>query len=140
MHPCFIIDTHSELQLIVKSLLRTYGGIFEHATKINTVLVSEKASVQEYVLMRALATLEKDEIITLQQTKTDAQVTFIVPREDDKTINRIANIIEQQNDLKQKQVQSVLDYVDNDTVCKNKQLLATFSPLSNITLTLTHVS
>ncbi len=120
------LDTHTELQLIVKSLLRTYGGIFEHATKINTVLVAEKASIQEHVLMRALTTLEKDDIISLQQTKTDAQVTFIEPREDDKTINRIANIIEQQNNLKQKQVHSVLDYVDNDTVCKTIQLLTYF--------------
>ncbi|CDF78861.1 ATP-dependent DNA helicase, RecQ family [Formosa agariphila KMM 3901] len=120
------LDTHTELQLIVKSLLRTYGGIFEHATKINTTLVSEKASIQEQVLMRALNTLEKDEIIVLQQTKTDAQVTFIEPREDDKTINRIANVIEQQNSLKRKQVQSVLDYVDNDSVCKTIQLLNYF--------------
>ncbi|WP_159023966.1 ATP-dependent DNA helicase RecQ [Formosa sp. L2A11] len=120
------LDTHTELQLIVKTLLRTYGGIFEHATKINTILVSEKASVQEHVLLRALDALAKDEIVTLQQTKTDAQVTFIEPREDDKTINRIANIIEQQNDLKQKQVQSVLDYVNNDSVCKTVQLLKYF--------------
>ncbi|QDO95317.1 RecQ family ATP-dependent DNA helicase [Formosa sediminum] len=120
------LDTHTELQLIVKSLLRTYGGIFEHPTKINTTLVSDKASIPEHVLLKALATLAKDEIISLQQTKTDAQVTFIVPREDDKTINRIASIIEQQNNLKQNQVQSVLDYVSNDTVCKTIQLLQYF--------------
>jgi ATP-dependent DNA helicase RecQ len=89
-------------------------------------LVSDKASIQEHVLLRALETLAKDEIITLQQTKTDAQVTFLEPREDDKTINRIASIIEQQNNLKQKQVQSVLDYVNNDSVCKTVQLLNYF--------------
>ncbi|MGJ5641404.1 RecQ family ATP-dependent DNA helicase [Formosa sp. S-31] len=120
------LDTHTELQLVVKSLLRTYGGIFDHLTKINTALIADKASLSESVLMRALEALERDSIITLQQSKTDAQVTFIQPREDNNTINRIANIIEQQNKLKQKQVQSVLDYVENDTVCKTVQLLHYF--------------
>ncbi|WP_435133115.1 RecQ family ATP-dependent DNA helicase [Formosa sp. A9] len=120
------LDTHTELQLVVKSLLRTYGGIFEHPTKINTTLIADKASIPEATLMRALDALAKDDIITLQQSKTDAQVTFIQPREDNNTINRIANIIEQQNNLKQKQVQSVLQYIDDDTMCKTVQLLTYF--------------
>ena len=58
--------------------------------------------------------------------KTDAQITFIEPREDEKTINRIASIIKQQNTLKQKQVQAVLDYINNDQLCKSIQLLTYF--------------
>ncbi|MBN2868443.1 MAG: RecQ family zinc-binding domain-containing protein, partial [Flavobacteriaceae bacterium] len=56
----------------------------------------------------------------------DAQITFIEPREDDKTINRISKTIEQQNDLKKKQVKAVLDYVNNNEVCKSIQLLSYF--------------
>ena len=120
------LETHTGISIIVKSILRTYGGIFEQETKINTSLVAEKASVKEDAVMAALLQLEKAEIITLQNTKTDAQITYLQPREDDKTINRISTIIEQQNNLRQHQVQSVLNYINNESVCKSVQLLSYF--------------
>ncbi|WP_397362452.1 ATP-dependent DNA helicase RecQ [Olleya sp. R77988] len=120
------LDSHKDFEIIIKSILRTYGGIFEHNTKINISLIVIKASVKEDTLVSVLEQLEKDEIITLKINKTDAQITFIQPREDDKAINRIATIIEQQNTLKQKQVKAVLDYVNNDQICKSKQLLTYF--------------
>lgn len=120
------LETHPDLNLIVKSILRSYGGISEHPTKINTLRIAEKSSVDEDTLITALERLETDLVISLNRTKTDAQITFIEPREDDKTINRIAAIIEQQNTLKHEQVQSVLNYVNNDSICKNIQLLSYF--------------
>ncbi|WP_034040428.1 RecQ family ATP-dependent DNA helicase [Wocania ichthyoenteri] len=120
------LETHQELNLIVKSMLRMYGGIFDHITKIDLKRIAEKASVTESELINALHELENNQIISLDLAKTDAQITFIQPREDDKTINRIATIIEQQNKLKQQQVKSMLDYIKNDTVCKSMQLLAYF--------------
>jgi len=120
------LETHKQIATIVKAILRTYGGIFEHQTKINNSLVANKANVSEEHLFMVLKQLEKDEIITLNIHKTDAQITFIEPREDDKTINRIAKTIKQQNDLKKKQVKAVLDYVNNNDVCKSIQLLSYF--------------
>jgi ATP-dependent DNA helicase RecQ len=120
------LETHKELNLILKSILRMYGGVFEHETKINTLKIAEKASTTEDAVIVALLQLQTDAIISLHLSKTDAEITFIQPREDDKTINRIAKIIEQQNKLKQQQVQSVLDYVKNDDLCKSMQLLSYF--------------
>lgn len=120
------LDTHTEFSIIVKSILRMYGGVFEQVTKIALAKITEKSSISEAKIVNALQQLEHDGIITLKLSKTDAEVTFIQPREDDKTINRIAKIIEQQNNLKQRQVKAMLDYVENDTVCKSMQLLAYF--------------
>ena len=120
------LETHQNFNIIVKSILRMYGGIFDHIIKINLSKIAEKASVAESKLINTLQQLENDDIITLNLAKTDAQVTFIEPREDDKTINRIASTIEQQNKLKQQQVKAMLDYVENDSVCKSMQLLAYF--------------
>lgn len=120
------LESNKGYEIIIKSVLRTYGGIFEHSTKINSSLISDKAGIKESRLIYVLEQLEKDEIILLKINKTDAQITFIEPREDDKTINRIASIIEQQNLLKQKQVKAVLDYVNNDQICKSVQLLNYF--------------
>ncbi len=120
------LKTHQNLIIITKSILRLYGGIFEHKTKVDITRISDKASVSESVFINGLHQLEKDQIIELSLSKTDAEVTFIQPREDDKTINRIASIIEQQNNLKQQQVKAMLNYIENDSVCKSMQLLAYF--------------
>lgn len=120
------LDKHAELNIVVKSILRTYGGIFEHETQINTLRISEKATISENQLETILLKLEKDNIISLKLSKTDAQITFIEPREDDKTINRIAEIIIQQNKLKEKQINSVIAYTGNNSTCKSIQLLTYF--------------
>ena len=120
------LENHENFNLIVKSTLRMYGGIFDQNTKIDLAKIAEKASTTEGMVTHVFQQLEKDEIITLHLAKTDAQVTFIEPREDDKTINRIAAIIEQQNELKQQQVASMIAYVENDRVCKSVQLLTYF--------------
>ena len=120
------LEKHQLIALVVKSILRTYGGVFDQTTKINTVLIANKASVQEPFVLKVLAQLEQDNIITLSASKTDAKITFIQPREDDKTINVIAHVLEQQNTLKQNQVSSVLNYVNNDSECKSVQLLKYF--------------
>ncbi|MDN3664094.1 ATP-dependent DNA helicase RecQ [Algibacter miyuki] len=120
------LDTHNDFSTIVKSILRMYGGVFEQVTKIALAKIAEKSGANETLIVKALEQLERDSIITLQLSKTDAEVTFIQPREDEKTINRIAATIEQQNTLKQKRVKAMLDYVENDSVCKSMQLLAYF--------------
>ncbi len=120
------LETNQDTNLVVKSILRTYGGIFEQEVKINTAAIASKVNANEDFVIQTLIKLQKDAIITLKLTKTDAEITFIEPREDDKTINRIARTIEQQNKLKTKHVKSVLNYVNNDTLCKSKQLLSYF--------------
>ncbi len=120
------LENNSNLSTIVKTILRTYGGIFEQSIKINTVLIAEKASVTEAHLITMLDKLYHEKIIDFSHSKTDAEITFIVPREDDKTINRVAHIIKQQIQLRHRQVASVLSYINNDKVCKSKQLLSYF--------------
>ncbi|NOY48825.1 MAG: RecQ family ATP-dependent DNA helicase [Chlorobi bacterium] len=120
------LETNQDTNQVVKSILRTYGGIFEQEVKINTAAIASKVNANEDFVIQTLIKLQKDAIITLKLTKTDAEITFIEPREDDKTINRIARSIEQQNKLKTKHVKSVLNYVNNDTLCKSKQLLSYF--------------
>jgi ATP-dependent DNA helicase RecQ len=120
------MERHPKLETIIKAVLRTYGGIFEHLLKINIGILANKVSNTENEVIVTLNQLKKDQIVEFQFSNTDSEITFLQPREDDKTINRIAKIVEQQHQLKTQQIQAVLDYVSNDTVCKNKQLLNYF--------------
>lgn len=125
------LETHLGLNLLVKVLLRTYGGIFDYETKVDLSLVIKKANLSEKEVIEQLRRLEKDEVISLQMANTDSEITFLKPREDDITINPIAKTIEQQHTLKHQQIESVLNYIQNDVDCRSLQLLNYFGEKSN---------
>ncbi|WP_375238915.1 ATP-dependent DNA helicase RecQ [Aurantibacter sp.] len=120
------LETHQDLVTITKSILRTYGGIFEYDTKINLGLISKKTNIPESKIIFTLKQLEKDDVINFKHNKTDASISFLQLREDDLAINRVAKIINQQNKLKETQVASVLEYIKNENVCKTIQLTTYF--------------
>lgn len=112
--------------VIGKTLLRLYGGIFETPTNINLDLVASKTGQTVTTIISVLQKMEQQEIILLTLHITDASITFLVPREDDKTINVVAKEIETLNQKKASQVASVLQYIENDKVCKSLQLVQYF--------------
>lgn len=120
------LNTHKNFEPVIKAILRTYGGIFEHQLKINLTLVAEKSNVDENQVLNILQQLDKDEVVTFQHSNTDSELTFFQPREDDKTINRIATIIEQQQRLKENQIDAVIAYISDESQCKSIQLLEYF--------------
>ncbi|NRR92296.1 RecQ family ATP-dependent DNA helicase [Winogradskyella undariae] len=125
------LETHLDLNILVKVLLRTYGGIFDYDTKVNLSLVINKAKLAEKQVIAQLQRLEKDDVISLQMADTDSEVTFLKPREDDITINPIAKTINHQHTLKHQQIESVINYIKNDLVCRSQQLLLYFGEKSN---------
>ena len=111
---------------VLQTLLRTYGGVFEFETRINTLLLSRKAEVKEDEIIRVLSLADVDGILKFNNEQQDMEVTFLVPREDDLTINAFAHKIKDLNKIKAENVQVMLEYVKNDTQCRSRQLLAYF--------------
>ncbi|ARV08220.1 recombinase RecQ [Winogradskyella sp. PC-19] len=124
------LENNKSQDKAIKALLRTYGGIIDYPTKINVELVANKAETNSKQIIAILKDLERHNIIELNIANTDSEITFIKPREDEKTINPIIGIIEQQQAQKKRQIKSVVDYTNNDTICKSIQLLSYFDETS----------
>lgn len=120
------LENNTSQSTAIKALLRTYGGILDYITKINLELVAKKADISIKQLVAILKDLELRNIIDLRIANTDSEITFVKPREDEKTINPIIPIINQQYLLKKNQIQSVIDYSNNNAVCKSVQLRSYF--------------
>lgn len=120
------LEIHRGLAPIVQVILRTYGGVFDFDTKINTVLLSKKAAVAEDDILRVLEQLNKDGIISYQAQHSDLEITFLVPREDDITIHTFAGKVKAYQQVKRENVQQMLSYIHNDVLCRNRQLLLYF--------------
>ena len=110
----------------VQTILRTYGGVFEFDTKINTVLISKKAGASEESILKTLRQLKVENIIAYQERNSDLELTFLVPREDDVTINVFAHKVKALNATKVKNIENILTYINNTKVCRSKQLLHYF--------------
>ena len=111
---------------LIKLMLRTYGGIFEDTKTININYLCSTLNLYKSQLLKQLETLHEDKIIEFYNSNSSAQITFLVPREDNRTINIYAKEIEQRNTLKIRKLNALVTFIENDTICRSIQLLTYF--------------
>jgi ATP-dependent DNA helicase RecQ len=114
---------------VILSILRTYVGIYENAVALNLTLIAKKSNTNEDKIMTVLQKLQEKGVVDYFAKNFDATLIFNEVREDERTINRISKDLTRQNELKNEQIKSVLNYVNDKTVCKNKLILAYFGEL-----------
>jgi ATP-dependent DNA helicase RecQ len=114
------------VSVIGKTILRIYGGIFEMPTAINLDLIVNKTGQPIETVISILKKMERDQVVEMTLQITDATLTYLVPREDDKTINVISREVEALNRKKKAQVNSVLNYIENTKTCRSVQLVSYF--------------
>jgi len=124
------ISLHPHDEPIISSILRTYSGIFDVETTINPHLVAKKSNTTKAAVEKVIDQLADSQCIILRAKNNDSSITFNEVREDDLTINRVAKFLAYQNQLKQDQFKSVIDYISNEDSCKNKLLLAYFEEIT----------
>ena len=111
---------------ILLAILRTYPGIYDMPTAFNLSLIAKKSNSPEIQVSQLLEKLKGKEIISYQARNNDAIIVFNEIREDEKTINRVAKYLENQNALKISQLQSVIRYIDEKNTCKSRLILSYF--------------
>lgn len=124
------LEQNPTISLIGKTILRMYGGIFESPTSVKIELIASKTGQSVVAVINALEKMEQEGVLDLKLFHTDATITFIVPREDDKTINSVSRELEALNHKKESEVKSVLNYINDDTICKSVQLVRYFGEKS----------
>ncbi|GGW97715.1 RecQ family ATP-dependent DNA helicase [Salegentibacter mishustinae] len=122
----FYLDQNQKYENFVKALLRTYGGILENKTNIDLASVCKKSNTDQRTALKYLEELEKVQVLEYVYAEHDATVLFLVPREDDSVIFPLAPYIKQHNKSKKEKIDAVLSYLENDKICRSKQLLAYF--------------
>ncbi|RPG28240.1 RecQ family ATP-dependent DNA helicase [Flagellimonas sp.] len=120
------LDKNRKTAPIIQTILRTYGGITEYETKINLYMLSKKTATNEERLKHILQQLADDNIAEYQNNSSDLEITFLVPREDDHTINLFAKKIKDFNQVKQNNMSAMLGYISNKKVCRSIYLLNYF--------------
>ncbi|SHG35403.1 RecQ family ATP-dependent DNA helicase [Flagellimonas flava] len=120
------LEKHRQTAPIIQTILRTYGGITEYDTKLNLHLLSRKTGIGEVNLKKILQQLDADGIATYKNATSDLEINFLVPREDDRTINTFAYKIKDFHQVKHQNMSAILSYIDNSTRCRSAYILDYF--------------
>ena len=111
---------------LIKTILRSYGGVFDFNVKINETVLAKKIGSTFLSIKNELTKISEDGLAMYNFKNNASQIHFLVPREDDITINKIAANINQQNNIKSEKIKAVIDYVSNKSVCRSRYLLSYF--------------
>ena len=107
------------------TLLRTYSGLFDNEVKINEYFLAKKAGVTSGKVVLFLKQLHEQEIIIYKRYNTPISLKFLIPREDDKTINSIGKEVKQLLNQKKVKATSFLNFIKTSS-CRSKQILFYF--------------
>ena len=116
----------------INSLLRTYTGLFQQKVKVDEFLLAKKNKRTSRQVIAHLERLHTDKILIYHRVKTDTEIQFLVPREDDRTINRFSREIVQFLKQKEKKSNDFLTYIKNNSTCRSIQILQYFDENSKI--------
>lgn len=107
---------------IVKFLLRTYDGIFDNPTPIYPVQISKVLEMNVIEVEKHLNELHNDGMIEYHKYAHSNTLRFLVPREDQYTINRILVDVRKYIEQKREKYLSMIQYVTKNDICRNRQI------------------
>jgi len=127
------ISSHKQHNTLINFILRKHGGAFENNITIDLNYIASQINSTKAAIKEQLLSIEKNNIIDLKLFDSDINITLLEPREDDRTISRVAKYLKQQNNLKREQLNAVTKYIETANTCKEVLLLNYFGEKSNTT-------
>ncbi len=122
----YYLEENPKYDPVIKAILRTYGGIFENKMPLNIASICKKSGAIESEVISVLNQLDRDKIVEFEHQQHDASITFLVPREDQSSIYPFGKYIKNQAENKTGKIEALLNYVENDKICRSRQLLEYF--------------
>ncbi|MGB1168656.1 MAG: RecQ family ATP-dependent DNA helicase [Flavobacteriaceae bacterium] len=103
-------------------ILRGYGGVFHKEVKINEFDIAKSLQVNSSTVREELKALNTLDILEYKEANSYEELKFLLPREDDNSINRISHSIETFINQQIQKSKDLLYFIKNNTTCRNIQL------------------
>lgn len=121
-----IENSHPALDKVMKTLLRTYEGIYEYKVSVNEKLIAKYAQLPYEKVYNDLAALNKLGIIEYTPQKETPQLYFILNRASAHELNIDYNTYVERKNLYKQRVEKMIDYLHLQNECRSKFLAAYF--------------
>lgn len=111
---------------VITSLLRNYGGLFVDYVYIDESFVAKDSGLSRDEVYMALKSLNHKRIINFIPRKNIPLVRYAVDRVDGTDVVLSEDVYDKRKKQFAKRIASVLEYLNNESVCRSRQLLAYF--------------
>ncbi|MEQ1733141.1 MAG: ATP-dependent DNA helicase RecQ [Bacteroidia bacterium] len=115
---------NKEYDYIIKGLLRNYSGILSEYVIINEQLMARKLNLRIDQITKPLTDMHNMGVLDYVPSSNTSSVTYLTPRYQSKDVTISYENYELRKLNEGKKIQTVIDYVSNNTVCRNIQLIS----------------
>lgn len=120
----------AKYDMLIKAILRSYGGVFEFFVPINEYEFAKKLALPYDVIVSLLEGLQKQQIATYIKSTDKPQLQFLQSRVDYKNLYIDTDFLRTRKKIKEEQINAIFGYLDS-TACRSQSLLAYFGELDS---------
>ena len=118
--------TGKQNEEIITSVLRNNIGVFSQYCWLDESLISRETGYSQHQVYECLTKLSSLHIVHYVPKKHASQVTFLQNRVPTRKIMLSKNIYEERKERYERQIRSMLAYIQNNSECKSRLLLRYF--------------
>lgn len=116
---------HAAYDPFIKTLLRSYGGLYEQYVSIREYDLAKRSSFTYAQVIENLKKLEGLGLISYLPQTDKPQLQFIKPRVDSKDLLIDSKYLKERSEIRREQVNAVISYAESNK-CRSMQLLDYF--------------
>lgn len=117
---------HPELEEFTKTLLRSYGGLFNQYVQINENEIARRSQLEITQVKQNLEKMKSNGAISYIPARNKTTIFFLENRIEDHFIYLSPEIYDQRKKVAQQRLLAVEDFINTETICRSRQLLAYF--------------
>lgn len=111
---------------LVKAILRTYGGIMDHYTKISEQQLARQLKISEQELVNGLRFLSINRILTYVPSTDKPTITLLTERMHERNLYINIAHMNQRKKVDEMQLQAMLHYLEQQSTCRQRVICQYF--------------
>lgn len=115
-------QTHPESELLIKTLLRTYAGIFDTAVFISEKMIARLLNKEAEAIKQELAQLHRQALLDYQPQKDSPQIYFIRNRVKAEELQINAAAYEKRKEVFSRRAKQMIAYIREKIYCRSKMI------------------
>ncbi len=119
--------SHPNYDIVIKTILRTYAGVFDEYVKINEADIAKKCNLTIKQIKDILTRIAKSEIISYFPQTDSPRLTFLQVRIDYKHLFISKEVYQNRKALLEHRINTMIQYVSETSKCRSQFLLSYFN-------------
>lgn len=117
---------NKKYEMIIRTLLRAYSGIFDEFVNINEHEIGKFTEMTYEQVVNALRELQHFQLLQYEPQKDAPQVIFLKPRADSETMYFNYTHLEKRKEANESRAAAIKSFILNNEKCRSQQLLEYF--------------